>query len=104
MELETAVRLQSNIIHFVWTDGTYDMVGFHEVMKYGRSSGIDLGHLDVVKHAESYGAKGFLVKDAADLEVVMKKAMNISGPVIVDIPFDYRDNIALGRMMVNNSI
>ena len=104
MELETAVRLQSNLIHFVWTDGTYDMVGFQEVMKYGRSSGINLGRLDVVKHAESYGAKGFLVKDAADLEIVMKKAMNIAGPVIVDIPIDYRDNIALGKMVVNHSI
>ena len=104
MELETAVRLQSNIIHFVWTDGTYDMVGFQEVMKYGRSSGIDLGRIDVVKHAESYGATGFLVKDAAELETVMRKAMNIAGPVIVDIPIDYRDNIELGKMLQNKII
>ncbi|WP_442590703.1 acetolactate synthase AlsS [Pedobacter sp. AW31-3R] len=97
MELETAVRLQSNIIHFVWTDGTYDMVGFQEVMKYGRSSGIDLGRLDVVKHAESYGAVGFLVRDSAELEAVMRKALTIAGPVIVDIPIDYRDNIQLGK-------
>lgn len=98
MELETAVRLQSNIVHFVWTDGTYDMVGFQEVMKYGRSSGIQLGKIDVVKHAESYGAKGFLVKSPAELEVVMKKALSIAGPVIVDIPIDYRDNIQLGKV------
>ena len=98
MELETAVRLQSNIVHFVWTDGTYDMVGFQEVMKYGRSSGIQLGKIDVVKHAESYGAKGFLVKSPEELEVVMKKALSIAGPVIVDIPIDYRDNIKLGKL------
>lgn len=98
MELETAVRLKANIVHFVWTDGTYDMVGFQEVMKYGRSSGIQLGKLDVVKHAESYGAKGFLVKSPADLEAVMKKALSIAGPVIVDIPIDYRDNLLLGKV------
>ena len=98
MELETAVRLKANIVHFVWTDGTYDMVGFQEVMKYGRSSGIELGKLDVVKHAESYGAKGFLVRSPSDLETVMKKALSIAGPVIVDIPIDYRDNILLGKV------
>src|SRR5262249_20608862 len=27
MELETAVRLGANLVHMVWIDGTYDMVG-----------------------------------------------------------------------------
>lgn len=99
MELETAVRLKSNITHFVWTDGTYDMVGFQEEMKYGRKSGIEFGPLDVVKYAESFGAKGLRVKNAADLERVMKMAIEMEGPVIVDIPIDYRDNIKLGATM-----
>lgn len=31
MELETAVRLNANIVHMVWIDGTYDMVAVQEV-------------------------------------------------------------------------
>jgi thiamine pyrophosphate-dependent acetolactate synthase large subunit-like protein len=34
MELETAVRLKLNLVHMVWTDGTYDMVGVQERAKY----------------------------------------------------------------------
>jgi acetolactate synthase-1/2/3 large subunit len=36
MELETAVRLQSNLVHMIWIDGTYDMVAVQEEQKYGR--------------------------------------------------------------------
>jgi acetolactate synthase-1/2/3 large subunit len=30
MELETAVRLQSHLVHMIWIDGTYDMVAVQE--------------------------------------------------------------------------
>ena len=48
MELETAVRLKCNFVHLVWIDGSYDMVRFQEVAKYGRASGVDFGPVDVV--------------------------------------------------------
>jgi acetolactate synthase-1/2/3 large subunit len=39
MELETAVRLRSNLVHMIWIDGTYDMVAKQEVLRFrsGRS-------------------------------------------------------------------
>src|SRR5260370_34793149 len=40
MELETAVRLQPNLVHMIWVDGTYDMVTVQEHEKYGRSTGL----------------------------------------------------------------
>ena len=46
MELETAVRLQSHLVHMIWIDGTYDMVAVQERQKYGRSSGTDFGPVD----------------------------------------------------------
>jgi acetolactate synthase I/II/III large subunit len=49
MELETAVRLKSNIVRMIWIDGTYDMVAVQEVAKYGRKSGVDFGPIDYVK-------------------------------------------------------
>ena len=32
-------------------DNTYDMVGFQEVLKYGRKSGVQLGDYDIVSTA-----------------------------------------------------
>ncbi|PEA55003.1 acetolactate synthase AlsS [Bacillus pseudomycoides] len=104
MELETAVRLQSPIVHLVWRDSAYDMVAFQQVMKYGRTSGTEFGDVDIVKYAESFGAIGLRVNAPEELEEVLKEAMKAEGPVIVDIPIDYRDNIKLGEKLLPNQL
>jgi acetolactate synthase-1/2/3 large subunit len=92
MELETAVRLKSNLVHLVWIDGSYDMVGFQEVAKYGRTSGVDFGPVDVVRFAEAFGAKGFSIETPDQISSTIKKALATQGPVVVGVPVDYRDN------------
>jgi acetolactate synthase-1/2/3 large subunit len=92
MELETAVRLKCNLVHLVWIDGHYDMVGFQEVAKYGRTSGVDFGPVDVVRFAEAFGAKGLRIETSNQISSTMKKALALPGPVIVGVPVDYRDN------------
>ena len=62
MELETAVREKLHFVHFIWRDGTYNMVAAQEEMKYGRTSGITFGGIDVVKFAESFGAHGIAIR------------------------------------------
>ena len=92
MELETAVRLKCNLVHLVWIDGSYDMVGFQEVAKYGRTSGVDFGPVDVVRYAEAFGAKGLRIETPDQISSTIKKALTMQGPVIVGVPVDYRDN------------
>lgn len=92
MELETAVRLKCNLVHLVWIDGAYDMVGFQEVAKFGRTSGVDFGPVDVVRYAEAFGAKGMRIETPDQISSTIKKALAMQGPVIVGIPVDYRDN------------
>lgn len=105
MELETAVRLKLPVVHFVWRDGTYDMVAFQQMMKYGRTSGIDFGAIDIVKYAEAFGAKGLRVNKPSDLSKVIDEALAYNdGPVVVDIPIDYSDNIELGKTMLPNQL
>ena len=91
-ELETAVRLKSNLVHLVWIDGFYDMVGIQEMAKYGRLSGVTLGPVDVVRFAEAFGAKGLKIDRPEEISSTLKKALTIQGPVIVGVPVDYRDN------------
>ena len=92
MELETAVRLKCNLVHLVWIDGHYDMVGFQEVAKFGRTSGVDFGPVDVVRFAEAFGAKGLKIETPDQISSTIKKALTMPGPVIVGVPVDYRDN------------
>ncbi|KXZ20583.1 acetolactate synthase [Bacillus nakamurai] len=100
MELETAVRLKSPIVHLVWNDSTYDMVAFQQMKKYNRTSCVDFGNIDIVKYAESFGATGLRVESPEQLADVLQKGLNTEGPVIIDIPVDYSDNIHLSSDML----
>ncbi|WP_125591145.1 acetolactate synthase AlsS [Companilactobacillus jidongensis] len=91
-ELETAVRLNLNIVQLIWNDGYYDMVKFQEEAKYGRHAGVNIGNVDFAKYAESFGATGMHAKTNAELKDALKKAFATPGPVVIDIPVDYSDN------------
>jgi len=99
VELETAVRLKCNLVHLVWIDGSYNMVGIQQVAAYGRDSGVHFGPVDLVKFAESMGAQGLMIKDAGDVGPTLRKAIAMEGPVLVGVPVDYRDNPSLMAAM-----
>jgi len=92
MELETAVRLKLNLVHMVWIDGTYDMVAIQEQAKYKRTSGVEFGPVDVVKYAEAFSAKGYMINSPDEIGPTLRKAFEVSGPVLIGIRVDYRDN------------
>jgi acetolactate synthase-1/2/3 large subunit len=94
-ELETAVRLKCNFVHLVWTDGFYDMVKIQQLPKYGRCTAVELGRVDVVKFAEAFGATGLRITEPGAIAPTLKKAFATAGPVLVDVPIDYRENTKL---------
>ena len=51
--------------------------------------------VDVVKFAESMGARGLQVASVDELGPTLKKAMAMDGPVLIGVPVDYRDNQGL---------
>ena len=99
-DLETAVRKKLNIVHLIWNDGRYNMVEFQEKMKYQRASGVDFGPVDFVKYAEAFGAKGIRATSVEELEKALEEGFATEGPVIIDIPIDYRDNEKLGETIL----
>ena len=104
MELETAVRLKSHLVHMVWIDGTYDMVAIQEKGKYGRASGVSFGPVDPVRYAEAFGATGLMINGPDDIGPVLKRALNTQGPVIVGVHVDYSDNPTLFENMDSRAI
>jgi acetolactate synthase I/II/III large subunit len=103
MELETAVRLGVHVVHMIWIDGTFDMVRQQEILKYGRGSGVQLGPYDPVKYAEAFGATGMMIHTADQIAPTLAKAMVASGPVIIGVPVDYRDNLKLFEAVSPNA-
>lgn len=99
MELETAVRLGANVLHIIWVDEEYNMVAMQEEQKYQRVSGVKFGPVDFKAYAESFGAAGFAVKSAEQLEPTLRKAMDVQGPAVVAVPVDYADNhLLMGQL------
>ena len=103
-ELETAVRLKSNLVHMIWIDGSYDMVGAQEQLKYGRTSGVKLGPVDPVKYAEAFGAKGLSIQGADDIAPALHKAFDTPGPVLIGVHVDYSESVKLFEQAHESSI
>ncbi len=94
-ELETATRLGLTFTHIILRDNSYDMVGFQEVLKYGRRSGVQLGDYDIVSYAAAFGARGYVVKTLDEFGATLRQALAEDGPSLIDVPVDYSHNVDL---------
>jgi acetolactate synthase-1/2/3 large subunit len=94
-EIETAVRLGLNITVIIFNDNKYGLIEWHQLREYGRKSHIDVTNPDFVKFAESFGANGYKVEKAEDLQSILETAMNDGGVSIIDCPVDYSENMKL---------
>ncbi len=94
-ELETAVRLGAKFVHLVWDSGSYDMVAFQEQAHYGRTAGVQLGHVDIAKFAEAFGARGVNVTDASQIAGALQEGLASPVPFFISIPVDYSHNLQL---------
>jgi acetolactate synthase I/II/III large subunit len=103
-ELETAVRLKSHLVHMIWIDGSYDMVGSQERIKYHRTAGVDFGPVDPVKYAEAFGATGLRIDHPNQITSVLREAFDLPGPVLVGVQVDYRQNAKLFEQVYEGSI
>jgi acetolactate synthase I/II/III large subunit len=104
MELETAVRLKSNLVHMILIDGSYNMVAEQEILKYGRPSGTEFGPVDPVKYAEAFGAKGLMIQSPDQIPSVLKQAFDTSGPVLVGVHVNDHDNRKMFEQVDERSI
>jgi acetolactate synthase-1/2/3 large subunit len=95
-ELETAVRLQVPLVCLVWVDGAFGLIEMHQERRFGHATGTKFGPTDFVGLARSFGADGLRVEKANQLRPTLERALRCSGPVVVEIPIDYRENAKLG--------
>lgn len=91
-ELETAVRYGLRFVHLVWVDGSLNMVKIQQMKKYNACEAVELGPLDYVKFAESFGAKGFQIREADEFLPTLEKALEMDCPVVIAVNVDYSQN------------
>jgi len=94
-EIETALRLGTNIVILIWTDAAYGLIEWKQMAQFGRKSNIDFTNPDFVKYAESFGAKGYKIEKGDDLLPTLKKALADNTVSVIDCPVDYSENLKL---------
>ena len=92
-ELETAVRLDLNLVVLILQDNAYGMIRWKQAVDSFADWGLTFGNPDFVKYAESYGAKGSRVDSADGLGRALEKAFVAGGIHLIAVPIDYSENI-----------
>lgn len=94
-ELETAVRIGTPFVTLIFHDDHYGLIQWKQISQYGESHCVDFGNPDFVKFAESFGAVGYRVERAQDLEPTLREAFAQQVPAIIDCPVNYGENVKL---------
>ncbi len=101
-DLETAVRLNLNVVAVIWLDGEYGLIKWKQQNEFdGRHSDLAFNNPDFELLAKSFGAWGHTVTRAEDFAGVLDEALHQPGPALVAIPVDYGENLKLSERMGN---
>ncbi|MEM0940469.1 MAG: acetolactate synthase large subunit [Bacteroidota bacterium] len=92
-ELETAVRLQLNVVIIIVNDNAYGMIKWKQEGMGFENFGLDYANPDFVKYAESYGAHGYKITDSQAFTDTLIRCINsCEGVHLIDCPVDYSLN------------
>jgi acetolactate synthase-1/2/3 large subunit len=91
-ELETAVRMNLNLVVLIINDSAYGMIKWKQGQEGYSDFGLDYRNPDFVTYAQSYGAKGHRVTRTEDLRPTLEGALAEGGVHVVDVPVDYSEN------------
>jgi len=91
-ELETAVRLEMNLVVIVLRDDGYGMIRWKQAQMGFEDFGLDYGNPDFVLYAQSYGALGHRVTSASEFAPLVQRCLETPGVHLIDCPVDYSEN------------
>jgi len=94
-EIETAVREKIPLVVLIWEDGGYGLIEWKMDLELGNHYYVKFGNPDVVKYAESFGAKGYRINSADELLPTLRAALDDDGVSVIACPVDYSENLRL---------
>ncbi len=100
-EMETAVRIGSNIVVMIWEDHEYGLIAWKQQNEFGRHTDLKFGNPEFVALAKAFGWNGYRVEKSVELKATLEQAFEAEGPSLVVIPIDYRENALLTARLGN---
>lgn len=100
-EMETAARLKSNIVVMVWEDHEYGLIAWKQQAQFGHHTELSFGNPEWGSLAKAFGWHSHLINNSKELEATLHAAFQESGPSLVVVPIDYRENMLLTERLGN---
>ncbi|HHO59727.1 MAG TPA: acetolactate synthase large subunit [Thiotrichales bacterium] len=100
-EMETAKRLNSNIVVMIWEDNMYGLIAWKQQNEFGKHTELGFGNPDWLQLASAFGWQGHFVENSLELAAELDAAFNEDGPSLVVVPIDYRENMLLTERLGN---
>jgi acetolactate synthase-1/2/3 large subunit len=98
-EMETARRLNGNLTVMVWEDHAYGLIAWKQHDQFGRHTDLAFGNPNWQQLASAFGWNFHRVEDSTRLQARLEAAIGESGPSLVIVPIDYRENQLLTRKL-----
>ena len=98
-EMETARRLNSNIVVMVWEDNAYGLIAWKQQNQFGRHTDLAFGNPDWLGLAAAFGWDGQYVDASDEVLPALERALNHDGPSLLVVAIDYRENAILTRRL-----
>jgi len=102
-ELETAVRLDLDLVVIVLNDSAYGMIKWKQEGVGFDNFGLDFNNPNFIQYAESFGAKGYRPESHDEFESVLDTALNSKGVHLIDLPVDYSLNHSILNVLIKES-
>jgi acetolactate synthase-1/2/3 large subunit len=100
-EMETAKRLNSNIVVMIWEDHAYGLIAWKQQNEFGCHTDLNFGNPDWMQLASAFGWSGHHVENSRDLSSTLEAAFAEPGPSLLVVAIDYRENIKLTERLGN---
>jgi acetolactate synthase I/II/III large subunit len=89
------LRERVPFVVLVWVDNAYGLIKWKMDMELGHHAAVVFGNPDLMKYAESFGAKGYRIGAAEQLLPTLRKALADDAVSVIACPVDYSENIRL---------
>jgi acetolactate synthase-1/2/3 large subunit len=98
-EMETAKRVNADIVVLVWADQEYGLIAWKQQNEFGKHTDLSFNNPDWLKLADSFGWNGQYITESSELAGALESAFAEKGPSLVVIPIDYRENALLTQKL-----
>lgn len=100
-EMETAKRLNVNIVVMVWEDHEYGLIAWKQQNQFGKHTDLSFNNPDWKQLAQAFGWHNHQVQNSSDLGATLDQAFSETGPSLIVIPIDYKENMKLTERLGN---